>query len=154
MHEMDGYWYTWSAYSHGNTPQEYVAAWRHIHDRFAAVGAVNVRFVWCPDGVNLDLSRLRAAYPGDSYVDFAAWDAYDYDTAGDYATLAQVSQRPFVLPEVGSHDPGWVQDLSSKLRSGRYSRIRAVVWFDESEWRLDASPGVRTAVKGMLTSFG
>jgi Glycosyl hydrolase family 26 len=137
-----------------NQPADLVAAWRHIHDRFAAAGASNVRFIWCPDGVNLDLGRLRAAYPGDSYVDFAGWDAYDYGTAEDYTTLAQVSQRPFILPEVGSHDPAWVQDLSSKLRSGGYGRIRAVVWFDESEWRLDGLPAVRSSVKGMVASFG
>jgi beta-mannanase len=137
-----------------NQPADLVAAWRHIHDRFVAAGASNVRFVWCPDGVNLNLSRLRAAYPGDSYVDYAAWDAYDYDTAEDYSTLAQVSSKPFLLAEVGSHDPAWVQDLSAKLRSGGYSRIRAAIWFDESEWSLDANPSVRSAVKAMLTSFG
>ena len=136
-----------------NQPADLVAAWRHIHDRFAAAGATNVRFLWCPDGVNLDVGLFQAAYPGDSYVDFAGWDAYDYDTARDYQILSQVSQRPFMLPEVGSTDPGWVQDLSSKLRSGSYGRIRAVVWFDEGATRLDAHPAVRPAVTSMLTSF-
>jgi mannan endo-1,4-beta-mannosidase len=150
---------TGSGYSWGtgggtqNQPADLVAAWRHIHDRFAGAGASNVRFVWCPDGVNIDIGGLRAAYPGDAYVDFAGWDAYDYDTARDYQVLSQISQRPFVLPEVGSADPAWVQDLSSKLRSGGYSRIRAVIWFDEAEWRLDVKPGVRSAVKDMLTTF-
>ena len=130
-----------------------MAAWRHIHDRFAAAGASNVRFVWCPDGVNLDMGMLRAAYPGEQYVDYAAWDAYDYDTAEAYQKLGQISGKPFVLPEVGSKDPGWVQDLSAKLRSGGYGRIRAVVWFDEAEWRLDANPAVRSAVRGMVTGF-
>jgi mannan endo-1,4-beta-mannosidase len=136
-----------------NQPADLVAAWRHIHDRFAAAGASNVRFVWCPDGVHTDIAGLRAAYPGDAYVDFAGWDAYDYDTAHDYEVLSQVSGRPFVLPEVGSADAGWVQDLSTKLRSGGYSRIRAVIWFDEAEWRLDADPAVRDSVKSMLTTF-
>jgi Glycosyl hydrolase family 26 len=136
-----------------NQPADLVAAWRHIHDRFAAAGASNVRFLWCPDGVNLDLGLLRAAYPGEPYVDFAGWDAYGYDTAVDYQTLSQVSQKPFMLPEVGSTDAGWVQDLSSRLRSGGYGRIRGVVWFDEGETRLDAHPAVRAAVKGMLSGF-
>jgi hypothetical protein len=136
-----------------NRGADLVAAWRHIHDRFAAAGASNVRFVWCPDGVNLDPGLLRAAYPGDSYVDFAGWDAYGYDTAEGYQTLSQVSGRPFVLPEVGSTDATWVQDLSSKLRSGRYGRIRAVVWFDEGETRLGTQPAVRAALKDMLSTF-
>ncbi|MDQ6742102.1 MAG: hypothetical protein M3Z97_04235 [Candidatus Dormibacteraeota bacterium] len=46
-----------------------------------------------------------------------------------------------------------MQDLSSKLRSGGYGRIRGVVWFDEGETRLDAQPAVRAAVKGMLRGF-
>jgi hypothetical protein len=58
-----------------------------------------------------------------------------------------------MLPEVGSTDAGWVQDLSSRLRSGGYGRIRGVVWFDEGETRLDAHPAVRAAVKGMLRGF-
>ena len=85
--------------------------------------------------------------------DFAGWDAYGYDTAVDYQTLSQVSQKPFVLPEVGSADAGWVQDLSSKLRSGGYGRIRSVVWFEEGETRLDTHPAARAAVRGTLATF-
>jgi beta-mannanase len=110
--------------------------------------------VWCPDGVNLDVNRFRAAYPGDSYVDFAGWDAYDYNTARDYEVLGQVTQKPLVLSEVGSLDPAWVADLSAKLRSGHFGRIRAVIWFDDESWRLDSNPQVRTAVRNMLTTFG
>jgi beta-mannanase len=135
-----------------NQPADLVAAWRHIHDRFAAAGATNVRFIWCPDGVNLDVSLLRAAYPGDNYVDLAGWDAYGYDTAAAYTALSQVSERAFVLAEVGSTDPSWVRDLTTKLRSGRYSKIRAVIWFDESSFRLDANPTVQSAVRNMLSA--
>jgi Glycosyl hydrolase family 26 len=133
-----------------NKPADLVAAWRHVHDRFAAAGATNVRFVWCPDGVNLDASLLRAAYPGDGYVDDAGWDTYGYDNAQAYAAVGQVSQRPFVLPEVGATDPAWVRGLTTSLRSGRFPRVRALVWFDEGSSRLDANPAVRTAVREML----
>lgn len=136
-----------------NQPASLVAAWRHIHDRFVAAGATSVRFVWCPDGVNLDLNRLRAAYPGDTYVDFAGWDAYGYDIAAAYQTLSQVTPKPFVLAEMAG-DPSWVRDLTGKLRSGGYGRIRALVWFDEGKWRLDANPAVRPVVKDLLAGVG
>jgi len=136
-----------------NQPADLVAAWRHLHDRFAAAGATNARFVWSPDGVNLDVGRLRAAYPGDAYVDFAGWDTYGYDTAFDYQTLRNVTQKPFVLPEVGSTDPGWVQDLAAKLGSGQYGGIQAVVWFDQDQSRLDANPAVAAALRSALVAF-
>jgi len=136
-----------------NQPADLVAAWRHLHDRFAAAGATNARFVWSPDGVNLDVGQLRAAYPGDAYVDFAGWDTYGYDTAFDYQTLRNVTQKPFVLPEVGSTDPGWVQDLAAKLGSGQYEGIRAVVWFDQDQSRLDANPAVAAALRSALVAF-
>lgn len=137
----------------GNRPADLVAAWRHIHDRFVAAGANNVRFVWCPDGVNLDLQRLQASYPGDSYVDFAGWDTYGYDTANDYQTLSRVTQKPVVLAEIGSTDPAWVNDLTSKLRLETYGRIRALVWFDEGRSRLDANPGLQPAIRAMLSAL-
>jgi hypothetical protein len=135
-----------------NQPADLVAAWRHVHDRFAAAGATNVRFIWCPDGVNLDVSRLRAAYPGDAYVDLAGWDTYGYDMAAAYSVVSQVSQRPFALAEVGATDPAWVRDLTTNLRAGRYPRIRAVIWFDQGSSRLDANPAVQSAVRDMLAT--
>lgn len=137
-----------------NQPADLVAAWRHIHDRFVADGATNVRFVWCPDGVNLDLNRLRASYPGDGYVDYAGWDTYGYDTSADYQALGQVTQKPLVLAEVGSGDPTWVNDLMGKLRSGGYGRVRALVWFDQGTWQLDANPTVLSAVRSLMSALG
>src|SRR5688572_26810668 len=31
-HEMNGDWYPWSSWRSGNTPELYVAVWRHVHD--------------------------------------------------------------------------------------------------------------------------
>ena len=46
FHEMNGFWYPWSVGVNGNTPETYVAGWRHVVDRFRAAGADNVSFVW------------------------------------------------------------------------------------------------------------
>ena len=47
--EMNGNWFPWSEGVNGNQSGEYVAAWRHVHDIFTAVGATNVTWVWCPN---------------------------------------------------------------------------------------------------------
>ena len=45
-HEMDGNWFPWGYGVNGNTPADFIAAYRHVHDRFALAGASNVQFVW------------------------------------------------------------------------------------------------------------
>ena len=54
---MNGNWFAWMEGVNGNQPGEYVAAWRHVHDIFTAVGATNVSWVWCP---NVDPGRKLA----------------------------------------------------------------------------------------------
>ncbi|MEZ5230558.1 MAG: glycosyl hydrolase [Acidimicrobiales bacterium] len=67
-HEANGDWYPWSETRNDNSPGEYVAVWRYVHDRFEQAGADNVIWVWAPN-----VSRSRAGrwpiYPGDDYVD-------------------------------------------------------------------------------------
>src|SRR5205823_10852101 len=58
--EMNGDWRPWSERVNGNHPGDFVAAWRHLHDLFAAAGASNVRWVWSPNVVypgSIPLSR-------------------------------------------------------------------------------------------------
>ncbi|MCC6793300.1 MAG: beta-mannanase, partial [Thermomicrobiales bacterium] len=47
--EMNGDWYPWAASVNGNDAMTFIAAWRHLHDRFDAAGARNVRWVWSPN---------------------------------------------------------------------------------------------------------
>ena len=37
-HEMNGGWYRWAKGVNGNTSDQDVQAWRHLHDLFAAEG--------------------------------------------------------------------------------------------------------------------
>ena len=59
--EMNGDWFPWAERVNGNQPGEYVAAWRHVHDIFTAVGATNATWVWCPYADSKP--RLGAAAP-------------------------------------------------------------------------------------------
>ena len=65
--------------SHGS-PADFVAAFRHVHDRLIADGATNVRFVWDVEGLTdpVWLARYASLWPGASYVDWVAWDPYNW----------------------------------------------------------------------------
>src|SRR2546428_6615053 len=88
-HEMDGNWYPWGYGVNGNTAAQYIAAFRHVHDRFVLAGATNVQFVWNPNVWNPAGVDQRAFYPGDAYVDWMAIDVYNWGAAaGGWASLA------------------------------------------------------------------
>lgn len=57
------------------TPQQYAAAWRHIHDRYRAIGADNVVWVWVVTGYPGNFAQVPALYPGNKYVDWVSWEA-------------------------------------------------------------------------------
>ena len=65
--------------ANGNKPGEYVAAWRHVHDIFAAAGATNATWVWCPYAdVTPQPAPSPSYYPGDAYVDWTCLDGYNW----------------------------------------------------------------------------
>ncbi|HKP98646.1 MAG TPA: glycosyl hydrolase [Fibrobacteria bacterium] len=90
-HERNGDWYPYSgAFSGGGAdadgngladgPQNYVRAWRRVHDLFAGQGAVNLVWVFCPNAESFpkaDWNRPFRYYPGSAYVDLIAVDSYE-----------------------------------------------------------------------------
>ncbi|MFD9948905.1 glycoside hydrolase family 26 protein [Nonomuraea sp. NPDC059023] len=62
------------------TPKEYVAAYRHIHDRFQKLGVTNVIWVWAVTGFMEYKDQWKALYPGDEYVDWISYDPYNFAT--------------------------------------------------------------------------
>ena len=167
MHEMNGNWYAWGAGVNGNTPADFIRAWRRIHDIFAAEGAHNVAFVWAPN--NLDVSSatpLEAFYPGQAYVDVLAADGYNWGSArpqfGGWQSFRQVfgsvydrlkalGPQPIWIAEVASAPHGgdkaaWIRDMFGRAEG--MSRLQALVWFNEFkelDWRADADPAVAAA---------
>jgi hypothetical protein len=171
-HEMNGDWYPWGSGVNGNTPAQYIAAFRHVHDRFALAGAGNVRFVWNPNHVSTT-SPASVFYPGDAYVDWLAIDAYNsnWDWGTPYNQIAPIyrelaalnSTKPMMLAEVASmatppagatpvDKAAWISALASTLPQS-FPRIRAVVWFNElnTELPIDSSP---EALAAAASTFG
>jgi beta-mannanase len=152
---MNGSWMNWGVGANGNTAGDYVAMWRHVHDKFVAVGATNVSWVWCP---NVDqynkLTPLSAVYPGSSYVDWTCIDGYNWGTnpagnAGGWQSFDQVYHatyhnivdsvaptKPLIIGEVGSTEyggskPSWISDMLSVQLPQNYPRIGGVLWFEK-----------------------
>lgn len=138
----------------------YVAAYRRIHDLFAADGATNVVWVWNVSGYIGNASIYPSLYPGDAYVDWIGWDPYNwfncpvnttnvwqsFDTivapfynwvaAGNLGGTS--AAKPYMLAEYGTVEntgsPTKGQWFTSEVSTlpGR-PNIKAVVYFDENK---------------------
>jgi len=168
LHEMNGYWYPWSGTSNGNSPADFVPAWRHIHDIFVREGATNVKFVWCPNIESLPNTQsnsIAAYYPGDAYVDYMALDGYNFSTtinyvqwrsfeslfAAPYATLCSLSaSKPIFVAETasvstGGDKVGWIRSMFAAIPR-QFPRIVGVSWFNSAnsvqDWPMDSNSTV------------
>ena len=144
----------------GNNAPLYVSAYRHIHDLFAAAGANNVVWAWCPNVTDTDGGNRTTMdyYPGDAYVDWTGVDGYNWGTTnGGWQTFQQVFQniypllaakkKPILIGEMASAEAGgdkgkWIDDIIPTL-STKFPLIKGIVWFDinkEADWRISSSP--------------
>jgi beta-mannanase len=156
---MNGNWFPWSETTNGNGRRQFVAAWRHVHDIFSAVGASNVSWVWCPfvdpAGSMTDLASL---YPGDGYVDWTGLDGYNWGTnpaaprgwrsfdqlfRDTYDEIVEgiAPAKPMMLAEVGSSEHGgskaeWIRDALARVPA-EYQQVRAFLWFDKFDDNMD-----------------
>jgi hypothetical protein len=168
MHEMNGNWYPWSGTANGNTPAEFITAWRHVHDIFVAEGATNVTWVWSinHESVPPTLENSYAAYyPGDAYVDWVSISGFNWGTSLPttawrplnfwYATpmaFLKSTGKPIIVSEFGSVEnggdkAGWIGDAYHQFQF-TYPEVKAVVYYDKLEsqhgavqdWRVTSSP--------------
>jgi len=164
-HEMNGQWMSYSAGSTGGpTANQFVTAWQHLVTRFRAQGATNVRFVWCPneeDFPNVTGNHLEDYWPGEDYVDVAAFDAYNWSNqqpargdgswrtfdqlvAGPYDRITRFTSRPIWLGEFGTTEavPGvdpagatkgnWFRAM---FATAHYPSLQAILYFSEDDQR-------------------
>jgi hypothetical protein len=173
-HEMNGNWYPWGSGVNGNTPAGYIAAYRHVHDRFAAAGASNVKFVWNVSVKSSGSIPAAAFYPGDAYVDWMAIDGYNRKASwttpillfrDTYRQLTGLNAtKPIMIAETGSEDQpaplsdpageaAWVRLLAQSLPRA-FPRVQAVLWWSEAHTPFDLaySAPTRTALSEALGS--
>src|SRR5215218_7017581 len=166
-HEMNGSWYPWGQGVDGNTAEDYVAAYRHVHDVIAAAGASNVVWVWSPITV---ISRpdvpLAPLYPGDDYVDWVGLSVYFSASISTYAadvppTLRQLDQfasaKPIYVAETsvlpGPNRPAMIRDLITGLLT--IPNLVGLTWFNHDtnhDYRIDNDPVAAAELASRLAS--
>lgn len=167
--EMNGGWEAYAPGVNGNNAGDFVDAWRHMHDLFAAAGAANVTWVWCPN-IEFDGSApYSQLYPGDRYVDWTCLDGYnDGDASTSFARLFGRSYRdlsklaptkPIMIGEVASAEFGsgvkasWITRALSVQLPRQFPRIKALLWFNWRifergvwrNWEIESSPSAQAA---------
>jgi beta-mannanase len=170
--EMNGDWLPWSTGVNGNRRGDYIAAWRHVRDRFRRAEADNAVWVWNPIAAYEGATPLRELFPGPRQVDWLAVDGYHWGDARPWGwqsyhdifapTIRELRRlaprRPLMIAETGAapdrRKPRWVSDT---LRRARADGVDAVVWFEfakETDWRLSESPAVARAARRVLAERG
>jgi Glycosyl hydrolase family 26 len=171
--EMNGPWAPWGTGINGNTPQDYIAAWRHVHSIFVNHGARNVKWVWTANvfggGTAVDFTPY---YPGSDVVDMLALDGYNWGSLDVWQTYSQVfgpsydkltkldSVKPVMIAETASTESGgnkaaWISSAFMRELPVRTPRVKAVVWFDankETDWRVNSSASSLAAYRAVATS--
>jgi len=171
-HEMNGNWYGWSGAHNGGLtgPQKYINAWKHIYNIFSAENTDNIKWVWSINHVNTPDQAWNSAvnyYPGDDYVDWIAFDGYNWDQ-DNWQTFAEVFgpvyatfesyDKFFMISEFSSatdemeSKADWITDAFSKIENN-YPKIKVFIWFNElkeRDWRVNSSSDSTTAFKNAV----
>jgi hypothetical protein len=176
-HEMnDPYRYPWGP-QNGNRPDDFIAAWRHVHLIFQKMNATNVLWVWSP---HISMPWFEYYYPGDEWVDWTGTGVLNYGTVASWSrwwsfhqilekawpSLAKIG-KPVMITEFGTladdGDAGqWYTEAFHHLDE-KYSAIRAVVLFNQTQdatlltteplnWSALQDAGAAAAVRDHLSS--
>lgn len=128
--------------------QDFIAAWRHIHDVFVQQGAgPKVTWIWCPAATPRNLQRhdVMAFFPGRQYVDWIGGDFYDRKRQG-FAAVAQPFYSmvesaqpgmPIIVDETGEEAANgppftqarYMEDIAATLPT-RFPAIKALIYFN------------------------
>ena len=176
-HEMnDPYRYPWGPQN--NTKEEYIAAWRHVVERFRRAGATNVVWVWSP---HVAYEYWDLYYPGDEYVDWVAtgvlnfgpiaqwskWWTFAEIFGQKYSRLASFA-KPVMIAELGSLAVGgdreaWYRDAIESIPR-EYPAVRAVLFFharddqtvtyQKVDWTIAGDSSLASVVSRALVSSG
>lgn len=164
-HEMNGWWYTWGR--PWTSPGTFIAAWRHIHDVFAAQHVTNVIWSWDPTHQYQGKTASFASqwYPGDAYVDWIGIDGYlgAGQTFADVfarqlADIRRVTSKPVFIGETGvagGPRQGW--QIAGLFAGVRKYHLIGLVWFDldrKQPWRLEGRQAALAGYRKGLASLG
>lgn len=144
-HEMnDPYRYPWGPQY--NKPEDFIAAWRHVVDRFRKTGADNAIWIWAPHSA---YPTYELYYPGNNYIDWIGTGALNYGTVATWSKWYSFKEtisgfyskvslygKPVMITEFGSLEVGgdraaWFEQALDSLPYF-YPKIKSVVFFNNS----------------------
>ena len=162
LHEFNGNWYIWSGNKNGRGnggPEQVIAVWKYVVNRFRAKGACNVKWIWTPHGPSVDLStdpwnHVSHYWPGSDYVDWIGLDGYnfypqdpwrqqrpfrDFDNCFRklYDDCAKLGDHPMIIAEFGTGEfqhhnfdkARWITEAFHKIKTD-YPRVKLFTWFN------------------------
>ncbi len=165
MPEMNGNWHVWSmALSSGakfpykgvTSIEQFIDVWQYVVDK-GRIQAPNVEWLWAPNGNDVGIYTAEDYYPGDDYVDWIGFDAYNSygDWGTPYDTWAPIYDRicalnetaPVMIGETGCKEdpavPGrkaeWVNQMFAETR---FARMKIITYFDTVggfDWKFQTS---------------
>ncbi|HEX7420110.1 MAG TPA: glycosyl hydrolase [Thermoanaerobaculia bacterium] len=174
-HEMnDPYRYPWGP-QNGNRPDDFIAAWKHIHFIFQKFGATNVLWVWAP---HISMPWFEFYYPGPEYVDWIGVGVLNYGTIASWSRWWSFHQilekaypvllklnKPIMISEFGTIGGGgdiyeWYSQAFYHLDHTYQRGVRAVILFNQSQdttlagyelnWSVTQSPRATSLVASEL----
>ena len=106
--------------------------------------------MWCPNTVYSGATPLTQLYPGDEYVDWTCFDAYNFGTTKSWSrwkTAAELMKptydqiraiaptKQIMIGEVSSVEQGgdkaaWIRDTFLSYLPTEMPAIKSVLWFD------------------------
>jgi hypothetical protein len=115
--ELNGNWNWWGA----RDTATFITVWKQMHDYFVSKGVDNVLWVY---NVNTGSGKYSQYYPGSSYVDIIAMDAYP-PSKSDLSMYNAITPlgKPIMYAEMGVDSPF----TSGPLHSGDYSVLLATI---------------------------
>ena len=162
--EFNGDWSPWSPALGDEDEEDFVAMWRHVHDRVMDTGLTDshVQWIWTLDNTTRGVDR-EACYPGDEYVDWAGIHGYNWANWGSWSTpeevygptidtIGRITDAPIAITEFGTssltddgeHDPEkkdeWIRDAYAFLGD---ENVRMALYFDfvkETDWAVFDTP--------------
>lgn len=171
-HEADDAWPSWSA---RNNVNEYIAAFRHVHDVLESESS-GFRFDWATTRAGFSTWGLPA-YPGDAYVDVIGLDIYWRDAAipdrdwttryepvlREHLAFAKSRNKPVSFPEWGQafHNTGKYIELMhgwmAALPTTGPGRLLYQTYFNDpsqSGYNLDNYPTTKQAFIKTFKNWG
>jgi hypothetical protein len=145
-------------------PEDFIAAYQHIQDRFRAAGVTNVSYVWTLLAYTFRAERADQWYPGDDYVDIVGADGYNWfgclpggaedewmsfaEVFGAFHDFGVAHDKPMIIAEYGSQEdpdvPGrkaeWITEAAATLKS--WPEVKGVSWYNNDAqcvWYVDTS---------------